>query len=287
MVSWVRKHLMKDRLNILFATDFSLGSKIALKTLKLLEKKYQTNVSLIHVIESFWKNWISDGLYQKEAMQRLQSWQRECSNKEELKKLYTKVGNPGDIILELAHKTKANLILMGGKVTEESSRYKTGTAIESVVRSARKPVWICQRDKLSKILCGVDGSPSSAKALQFSIDLSKRFSAELCIIHALPNYLPAFGMTERTIKREEEKFKVEHINNIKEFLDGFNLKKIQAETQFQWGAPANVILDHAEDFNYDLIVIGAKGHSMLHHVLIGSTAEKVLRYAPCSLLVVR
>src|SRR3990167_2329125 len=286
MVSWMRKYLMRDRLNILFATDFSLGSKIALKTLKLLQRKYQTNVSLIHVVESFWKNWISDVLYQKEAMQRLQSWQKEYSKKE-LKKLYTKIGNPADSILDLARKTKANLILMGGKVTEETSRYKTGTAIESVVRSATKPVWICQRDKLSKILCGVDGSPSSAKALQFAMDLSKRFSAELCIIHALPSYLPAFGMTERTIKREEEKFKVEDTNKIKKFLDGFNLKKIQAETQFQWGAPANVILDHAEDFNYDLIVIGAKGHSMLHHVLIGSTAEKVLRYAPCSLLVVR
>jgi len=277
---------MRDRLNILFATDFSLGSKIALKTLKLLQKKYQINVFLIHAVESFWKNWVSEGLYQKEAMQRLQSWQKEYSKKE-LKKLYTKIGNPADSILDLARKTKANLILMGGKVTEETSRYKTGTAIESVVRSATKPVWICQRDKLSKILCGVDGSPSSAKALQFAMDLSKRFSAELCIIHALPSYLPAFGMTERTIKREEEKFKVEDTNKIKKFLDGFNLKKIQAETQFQWGAPANVILDHAEDFNYDLIVIGAKGHSMLHHVLIGSTAEKVLRYAPCSLLVVR
>ena len=277
---------MRDRLNILFATDFSLGSKIALKTLKLLQKKYQINVFLIHAVESFWKNWVSEGLYQKEAMQRLQSWQKEYSKKE-LKKLYTKIGNPADSILDLARKTKANLILMGGKVTEETSRYKTGTAIESVVRSATKPVWICQRDKLSKILCGVDGSPSSAKALQFAMDLSKRFSAELCIIHALPSYLPAFGMTERTIKREEEKFKVEDTNKIKKFLDGFNLKKIQAETQFQWGAPANVILDHAEDFNYDLIVIGAKGHSMLHHVLIGSTAEKVLRYAPCSLLVMR
>lgn len=278
---------MRDKINILFATDFSLGSKIALKTLKLLQKKYQTNVSLIHVVESFWKDWVSDGLYQKEAMQRLHAWQKEYSKEDESKKLYTKVGNPADNILDVAQKIKANLILIGGKVTEETSRYKTGTAIESVVRSATSPVWICQRDKISKILCGIDGSSSSAKALQFAIDLSKRFSAELCILHALPSYLPAYGMTERTIKREEEKFKVENTNKIKKFLELFSLKKIKTETHFQWGAPANIILDHAEDFNYDLIVIGAKGHSMLHHVLIGSTAEKVLRYTPCSLLVVR
>lgn len=278
---------MKDRLNILFATDFSLGSKVCLKTLKLLQKKYQTNVSLVHVIESYWKNWISEGLYQKEAIQRLQLWQKKYSNKKEIKKLYTKVGNPADSILDLSRKTKANLILMGGKITVESSRYKTGTTIEAVVRSAKKPVWICQRDKLSNILCGIDGSPSSAKALRFAIDLSKRFSAKLCIMHALPNYLPAFGMTERAIKREEEKLERRCINQISKFLEKFNLKKVKIETHFQWGIPANVILDHAEDCNYDLIVIGAKGHSILHHILIGSTAEKILRYAPCSLLVVR
>ncbi|MBA2653754.1 MAG: universal stress protein [Gammaproteobacteria bacterium] len=277
----------KDKLRIVYPTDFSLGSKLALKTLKLIQNKYQTDVSLIYVIESIWKNWISSGLCQKEAMQRLQSWQNEYSSSTELKKLYIKVGNPADCILDVARKRKANLILMGGKVTEEFSRYKTGTTVEGVVRSATKTVWICQKDKISKILCGIDGSPSSAKALKFAIDLSRRYSAKLCIIHALPSYLPAFSMTKKIIKYEEEKLKIEITNKMAKFLDSFDLKKIKHEIQFQWGVSANLILDLAEDFNYDLIVIGAKGYSMLHHVLLGSTAEKILRHAPCSLLVVR
>lgn len=37
----------------------------------------------------------------------------------------------------------------------------------------------------------------------------------------------------------------------------------------------------------DYSVVGAKGHSKLHQVLMGSTAEKILRYSPCSLLVAR
>ncbi|VVC77139.1 Putative universal stress protein [Aquicella siphonis] len=277
---------MRERLNILFATDFSLGSKIALKTLKLLQRKYQNNVSWIHVVESFWKDWVNSGAYQKEAAQRLESWCNKYSNGNK-KNLYVKAGNPADIILDVSHKIKANLILMGGKITEESSRYKSGTAVESVVRFSTRSVWICQRAKISKILCGIDGSPSSAKALEFAIDLSKRFSAKLCIIHAIPGYLPAFGMTERTIRQEEDKLKLEDTDKMKKFLDAFDLSKIKTEIHFQWGASANVILDHAEDFDYDLIVIGAKGHSLLHHVLIGSTVEKILRYAPCSMLVVR
>ena len=182
-----------DKLNILFANDFSLGSKIALKTLKLIQKKYPTNISFIHVVESFWKDWITEGLYQKKAKQRLQSWQKNYLNMSQSKNLYVKVDNPADAILDVARKIKSNLILMGGKVTEESSRYKTGTTIESVVRSSTKPVWICQRDKIAKIICGIDGSPSSRKALKYAIDLAERYSAHLCTIHAIPSYLPAFG----------------------------------------------------------------------------------------------
>lgn len=278
---------VKDKLNILFANDFSLGSKIAFKTLKVIQKKYPTDVSFIHVVESFLKDWVTEGLYQKEAMQRLQSWQKTYTNLTKSKNLYVKVDNPADAILDVARKIKSNLILMGGKVTEESSRYKTGTTIESVVRSSTKPVWICQRDKIAKIICGIDGSPSSRKALKFAIDLAERYSAHLCIIHAIPSYLPVFGMSERIITREEEKFKNQTTKKIMKFLNSFNLKKIQHESLFEWGVPANILLDHAEDFNFDLIVIGAKGHSKLYHVLLGSTAEKILRYAPCSLLVVR
>ena len=278
---------MDDKLKILFAVDFSLSSKIALKTLKLLQKKYKTDISMIHVIESFWKHWITSGLYKKEAMQRLQSWQKEISKSSEERKLTIEIGNPADTIIELSRKRKSNVILMGGKVTGETGRYKTGTAVESVVRSATKPVWICQRDKISKILCGVDGSPSSGKALNFAIDLARRYSAQLCIIHALPNYLPALGMSDKSIQKEEEKFKIENTNYIQKFLNSFTVKKIKLETIIDWGDPANILLDHAEDFDFDLIVIGAKGHSLLHHVLLGSTAEKILRHAPCSLLVVR
>ena len=277
----------KGKLRILLAIDFSLSSRTAFNTLKLIQKKYKTDAFLIHVVDSFWKNWNSSGLYEKEAMQRLQHWQKKFSRSVTIKKMYVKVGNPADNIIEESHKIKANLIVLGGKVSEESSRYKTGVTIESVVRSATKSVWICRKDKISKILCGIDGSPSSRKALQFAIELSRQYSAKLCIIHALPSYLPAFGMPERTVKKDEEKFKIEYTNKINKFLGEFNFKKVKYQLLAQWGVPANILLDHAEDYGFDLIIIGAKGHSILHHVLLGSTAEKILRHSPCSLLVAR
>ena len=277
---------MKTKLKILFASDFSSSSKIALKTLNKLNQKYETDIHLIHVIESYWANWLNSGLSQKEAMQRLISWQKIYSKKIEIKKLHIKIGNSAEMILDTSYKVRSNLILLGGR-NENSNRYKTGTTIENIVRSAKKTVWVCQRDRIKKIVCGVDGSPSSKKALQFALALAKKYKARLSIIHAMPGYLPAFGMSPQTVQREESKIKTESIKNIKKFLISFDLTQIKHEILFEWGLPANIILDHAEDDDSDLIVIGEKGHSDLYHVLLGTTAEKILRHAPCSLLVVR
>ena len=94
-------------------------------------------------------------------------------------------------------------------------------------------------------------------------------------------------MSDLEIKKCEEESNQEESKKLDAFLKRFDFSGIKMEKHFTPGIPAHVVLDRAEDFDHDLIVVGAKGRSLLHHVLIGSTAEKILRYAPCSLLVVR
>ena len=55
----------------------------------------------------------------------------------------------------------------------------------------------------------------------------------------------------------------------------------------QIGHAADEIIRYAEEYNADLIVVGAKGHSMLTKILLGSTTDSVSTHAPCSVLVVR
>ena len=183
---------------------------------------------------------------------------------------------------------KINLILLGSRAAQDNGRYKTGSTIENVARYTKQSVFICKNNMVSKILCGIDGSDASAKALQFAMDLAHRFSASLCIVSAFPSCeCNPLGMSDHEIKKCEEKSNQEEIKKLDEFLKRFDFSGVTMDKYFIPGVPANVVLDRAEDFNHDLIVVGAKGHSLLHHVLIGSTAEKILRYAPCSLLVVR
>ncbi|MDP1574001.1 MAG: universal stress protein [Coxiellaceae bacterium] len=277
-----------DDLKILFASDFSPNSRASLIFIKDLDVLYNIDVTLIHVIPSFWKDWFASGQYQQESAQRLMTWQAELPQKNHEKKVIVEYGNPADVILEHAQNQKINLIFLGARATQDGSRYKTGSTIENVARYAKQPVFICKNKTLSKILCGIDCSETSAKALEFAMDLARRFSASLCIASALcyGEFNP-LGMSDSDIKKQEEKHTQDEIKKLNEFLKRFDFSGIVVDTHFIPGNAANVMLDRAEDFDHDLIVVGAKGHSLLHHVLIGSTAEKILRYAPCSFLIVR
>lgn len=278
---------MPNKLKILFATDYSHGSKLALKTLKLLHQQFITNVHLLCVLESFWGNWFTSGRLHKEVSRRVQVWLHKIKPYSSKREAHVEVGNAGEWILETAKKESVDLILLGGKTPSTSERYKTGHTVESVIRCAKVPVWVAKNAKIKKIVCGIDGSRHSKKSLSFAIGLAKRYRANLCILHALPDFLPPFGMNTKQIKEEEAKLKAKNVDKITKLVDKFDLKNLKYDVVFSWGAPANVLLDYAEDFEMDLIVIGARGHRKLYHVFIGTTAEKIIHYAPCSLLVIR
>lgn len=280
---------MTNTVKVLFAVDFSANSKMALKRLEYLQEFYEAEFFLIHVLPSFWKDWLASGLYQKEAFQRLQVWQKALIDHYDDTKLFVKYGNPANVILEKAKVIQADLIVLGGRNLEPGGRYRTGATLEAVVRLAQQTVWIShQGEKIKKILCAIDRSPSSAKAIKWSLNIARHLNAALYIVSGLPT--PDFnplGMDHYEVQQQEAHFKKENEAALSEFLAQFDFSGIPVEKKIQWGNPAHLILDTAEDIDADLIVIGAKGHSILHHVFLGDTATTVLRHAPCSLLIVR
>lgn len=173
--------------------------------------------------------------------------------------------------------------MLGNKIYS-SGRYKTQTTVETVVRHAQQSVCVAKFSSLSKIICGIDGSALSARALNKAIEFSRSFSAKLCVtcIILLPDVsLPGINHIKVGNKAKEIS------ETIQIFLQNFDFSDIKVEYHYPWSTTAHVILDTAEDFSYDLIVIGAKGQSLLYNILIGSTTGKILRHVPYSLLVVK
>lgn len=279
---------MAEKRKVLFATDFSPATKKVTELVKFLQSKLSLDISFIHVIPSRWKEFLSNGLCKKSALQRLETWQQEISNHVDKSMLHVEYGNAADAIVHLSEQITSDLIVIGGKDQDKKGRYKTGTTVESVVRYAKQSVLVCKKPSIEKILCGIDGSDNSAAALTEALALCKLFSTDLRLVLVLSRIdFNPMGMEDNEIEKREETYRQEKINEIEAFLKRFDFTGIHFEQHFLWGDPASVILDMAEDFDQDLIVVGAKGHSLFHYVLIGSTTEKILRHSPCSLLVVR
>jgi len=146
---------------------------------------------------------------------------------------------------------------------------------------------------VSKILYPTDFSQHSQAAIPLALDLAKRYEAELHCLHAVDLQHEFFMeggyviplQTEPIDWQRTHKAALEHMN---EFVNRHMpersdpVKQVIAE-----GKPFEQIIRYARQEKIDLIVIGTHGHSALASMLIGSVAEKVVRKAPCAVLIVR
>jgi universal stress protein A len=140
---------------------------------------------------------------------------------------------------------------------------------------------------LKKILVPVDFSVPSKKAFDYAVELAQHFAAELTLIHVLDpmparvadlGRVPAFAT--------EELDKVEQ--NLRELIHSATAAGVNcAKSTFRVGLATHEIVEAAKELDVDLIVIATHGYLGWKHFCIGSTAERVVRAAPCSVFVLR
>ena len=142
---------------------------------------------------------------------------------------------------------------------------------------------------IKKVLVPIDFSDYSKNSLRYAVNFAKQFNAEIYLIYVVEPviYPPDFSMGQIAIPSVnaewDERAKVELDNLAKtEIPEGFNVKTILKN-----GKPFLEIIDTASEENIDLIIIATHGHSGVEHILFGSTAEKVVRKAPCPVLTLR
>ena len=137
-----------------------------------------------------------------------------------------------------------------------------------------------------KILLAYDGSESAKKGLMAGINLAKLHQADLWVL-AVQEKLPRFAGTIDEVK-EEVAFGYKHNEQI---LDGARERAqeagIELKTEIRIGHPAKNIMELAKEGKFDLILVDHTELSEVWARFLGTTAEKVSRHAPCSLLIVR
>ncbi len=142
---------------------------------------------------------------------------------------------------------------------------------------------------LKRILVPVDFSPLSKKAVHYATRLARQFGAELNLFHVVePEIPPAFDGFMIPPPPVSNGSSTHSAGQLKALVNSVrNAGVPRVSSTVRCGLASIEIVDAAKELDVDLIVIATHGYTGWKHFAIGSTAERVVRAAPCPVLVVR
>ena len=176
-----------------------------------------------------------------------------------------------------------------GKNTKTKPASKRGQGVPELIRQQRCLLTEVCPHKLKQILVPIDFSDCSRKALRYAVPVAERFGAQLLLLYVIEtNALPAeLGYVPSEVKRAG-------IDSAEKALEELAQRTEQAlgthfarQSAVRNGIPWQEITVAAQTLDVDLIVLSTHGYTGIKHILMGSTAERVVQHAPCPVLVVR
>ena len=191
------------------------------------------------------------------------------------------VGQPVPAILEAAEQRDVDLIVTGAHLHERWRRFLFGSVSDGVQHASRCPVLTVSGDgpplldadvRISQILCPVNFTEIARESLAAAGQLARTFRARLFVVNVIES-----GEVKGTADDEER---------IREWIG----PELQATCTYRElvlrGAPVDRVLDCAEDIGANLLVIGAQHKRFRDATVIGTTTERLIRFASCPVLVV-
>ncbi|MFN7927604.1 MAG: universal stress protein [Blastocatellia bacterium] len=202
---------------------------------------------------------------------------------------------PATAIARLAAEYRIDLIVMRSRRRPLAAALLGSTA-EAVCRTAPCPVLVTHpnefewaglnSDEISirRVLVATDFSNDSELALQYGLSLAQEHQAELHLLHALPVALsPALAGMPVGIESDFQRAARQLHQAVPDEAHLW-CKVVQS---VRAGQPYREILTYAEEHDIDLICLGVHGAGFSMRALFGSNADRVLRQAPCPVLITR
>jgi len=218
-------------------------------------------------------------------------------------------GNPAEETLKLAKEEGMSLIVMGAKGLAESLAFRLGSVAQSVMKHARASVLLVRettaltdrvqaakkKASVNRVLLATDGSRYSDAVSQFLLDLPLPQQCEVIVMTALQSHLTAWMKTPTLDFQNNQELLVKL-----QAAEESEARKITAKSEQQLkekgyktasvvlrGGAAESILAAAKEYKPDIVALGSRGMSGIESFLLGSVAERVARYADCSVLIGR
>ena len=199
-------------------------------------------------------------------------------------------------ILRVAAEMPADLIIMGTHGTSGFKRLVLGSVTEKVLRSSLCPVvtvppgvnhHAAEPVAFRTVLCAVDFSDSSTRALEYAVSLARKAGGRLILLHVLEWFAeereePIAGSDETAIPTSEQDARAQL-----EALLTSDARACDPELIVGYGAAHAEVLRVVRERQADLAVVGVQGRNVLDRTLFGSTTHRVVRDASCLVLTVR
>ncbi|MCT4601717.1 MAG: universal stress protein [Marinifilum sp.] len=256
-----------------------------------LAQKFNSEIIMLYVLPREAKlNSISElvGKYIKNEVQENENRIKELQIRVKSK---IKYGNRFDQIISFAEDEDVNLILISDLSNEKDGDYNIDVYAEKILRKSEIPVWLLKKGDISvpeTILCPIDFSDASERALTNAIKIARIFDAEVNILNVFEPLQQSF--TKRLdidLHAENKRLEEKNVEEFNQFMKKFNLINLKYSIKLLEGNPIQEIINFSKNNNIDVVFIGATGKSYLQRLLLGSVTELLIRELPCSILVTK
>ncbi len=160
---------------------------------------------------------------------------------------------------------------------------------------------VCLADEpnlIKKVLVAVDGSKPADKALDFALDLSRKYSAEIVLLSVVQPaivpmvYYPTTGVPSVprvAMSAYSKKLEAQHKKVLSEASKKTKKVKpdLKVSTKLLEGRPSDKIIETAREGNFDIIVMGSRGLGGIKEFFLGSVSDRVADEAACPVLIVK
>jgi universal stress protein A len=137
-----------------------------------------------------------------------------------------------------------------------------------------------------KVLVPIDFSDCSKQALDYALAFAEQFGSEVTLLNVIPNELTSFEYGEPQAIASQERQKNQSQRNLAQLAED-TLAGSRHNILVKVGKPFEEIVRSAKNLGVDLIIISTHGFPGATRVELGSTTERVVRYATCPVVVVR
>lgn len=290
--------------SIVAGVDFTPCSATALKQAVRVAERNQARLQVVHVIETLVVTDLEEALspFQtdvraglvRDAREAWPGFTADIPGASALE-LEVEINHPVAAILRRVRAQAADLLVLGTHGTSPPDR-GAGTLATACVRKARASVLLVRDPQVGpfrSVVACVDFSATSRKALEQAVRMAAQDGAALHALHVFhaPWHRLHYGApTPQASTNYQKQYRDGLRRRLEAFCEPLLPEMAHGKAQyeiFDYQGHGAGISEFVKQIDGDLVVLGTRGRTNLRDILLGSTAERVVRDAPCSILAVK